>query len=128
MQRIYRLYLKTPTEIGQVWTNLIRNAMYAMDNGGTLTIKIKVTDNDFITVSINDTSTGTDPENLSRISDPFYTTKPSGEGSDLGLDISKKIITKHYGTISIESTQGVGTKFIVSLLIQQPFDAFVRVT
>lgn len=100
-------------ELNQVWTNLIHNALQAMDNQGTLTIDVKGQDQQ-IKVSITDSGKGIPPEIRSKIFQPFFTTKLAGEGSGLGLDIVKKIIEKHQGQIDVESIPGK-TTFIVSL-------------
>jgi two-component system, NtrC family, sensor kinase len=103
-------------ELNQVWTNLIHNALQAMDNRGTLTIEA-LQENDFILVSIVDSGKGIEPEVLPKIFQPFFTTKPPGEGSGLGLDIVRKIVTKHDGKIQVESEPG-RTAFTVSLPVQ----------
>ena len=103
-----------PDELNQVWTNLIHNALQAMDNHGLLTIQTEI-ENHNIVVSITDTGKGI-PENIrERIFEPFFTTKPIGEGSGLGLDIVKKIVTKHDGRIELQSEVGKGTTFKVML-------------
>lgn len=104
-----------PDELAQVWTNLIQNALYAMKEGGVLTIRIKHLDDKWIEVTIEDTGTGIEEAILERIYEPFFTTKPLGEGSGLGLDISKKVIKAHNGTIHIESRLMEGTRFIIKL-------------
>ncbi|MCC3435501.1 MAG: response regulator [Microcoleus sp. PH2017_29_MFU_D_A] len=104
-----------PDELNQVWTNLIHNALQAMDNQGTLTIDALQQDTNFA-VKITDSGAGISPEILPKIFEPFFTTKPAGEGSGLGLDIVKKIIKKHQGTIDVESVPGQ-TAFTVSLPI-----------
>jgi signal transduction histidine kinase len=105
-----------PDQINQVWTNLIVNAVQAMDNKGTLTIKIYPED-DYVVVSIADTGKGIPKEIQSKIFEPFFTTKVSGEGSGLGLDIIKRILDSHSGKISFVSEPGVGTTFYVKLPI-----------
>jgi signal transduction histidine kinase len=102
-------------ELNQVWTNLIHNALQAMDYQGTLTIDVEAR-SQHIVVSITDSGTGIPPEIASRIFEPFFTTKRAGEGSGLGLDIVKKIIDKHEGNIKVESVPGK-TSFIVYLPI-----------
>jgi len=95
-----------PDELNQVWTNLIQNALQAMDHQGTLTIEVKLQDDEKIAVIIADNGKGIPPEIQDRIFDPFFTTKPAGEGSGLGLDIVQKIIDKHEGEISFTSQPG----------------------
>lgn len=102
-----------PDELNQVWTNLIHNALQAMDNKGTLIIDLSQKDRN-IQVSITDSGKGIPTELMSKIFQPFFTTKPPGEGSGLGLDIVKKIIDKHQGNIEVESKPGK-TTFTVSL-------------
>ncbi|MCU0545674.1 MAG: response regulator [Oscillatoriaceae cyanobacterium Prado104] len=102
-----------PDELNQVWTNLIHNALQAMENQGTLRIDAKEQDK-WVMVSITDSGQGIPPEVLPKIFEPFFTTKPQGEGSGLGLDIVKKIIEKHQGTIDVESMPAK-TTFTVSL-------------
>jgi PAS domain S-box-containing protein len=103
-------------ELAQVWTNLIHNALQAMDDKGTLTVMIKK-EQDCQIVSIGDSGTGIPLDIQDKIFDPFFTTKPAGEGSGLGLDIIKKIVEKHNGQIYFESTIDVGTTFFVKLPI-----------
>jgi signal transduction histidine kinase len=102
-----------PDELIQVWTNLIHNAIQAMKSGGTLTLNTHQQDNG-IQVNIADTGSGIDPETQAKIFDAFFTTKPMGEGSGLGLHICKKIIDKHQGYIKVESQPG-STQFQVWL-------------
>jgi signal transduction histidine kinase len=104
-----------PDELNQVWTNLIHNALQAMDNKGTLTIQLSKQDQ-FAVVNITDTGIGIPDDIQSKIFDPFFTTKPAGEGSGLGLDIVKKIVDKHEGKIEFESEIGE-TTFTVSIPI-----------
>jgi C4-dicarboxylate-specific signal transduction histidine kinase len=104
-----------PDELNQVWTNLLHNALQAMDYRGNLKIEVKQQDQNIL-VKIADTGKGIAPEIMSRIFEPFFTTKGSGEGSGLGLDIVNKIIDKHYGMIGVESEIGQ-TTFTVSLPI-----------
>jgi signal transduction histidine kinase len=103
-----------PAELNQVWTNLIDNAVGAMGQTGTLTIRT-VRDGDRLCVEIADTGPGIDPEIRPRIFEPFFTTKPVGEGTGLGLDISYRIVVeKHHGDIRVESRPG-DTRFRVLL-------------
>jgi two-component system, NtrC family, sensor kinase len=103
-------------ELGQVWTNIIHNAIQAMKNSGTLTIDISK-EEDSIIVKISDSGIGIPREAVDRIFEPFYTTKAIGEGSGLGLDIVRKIVDKHNGEISVHSVLGEGTSFRVALPI-----------
>ena len=94
-----------PDELNQVWTNLVHNALQAMDNRGTLTINIAQV-NQQIKIRMTDSGGGIPEEIQGKIFEPFFTTKPAGEGSGLGLDIVKKIIDKHSGNITVESQPG----------------------
>ncbi len=105
-----------PDEINQVWTNLIHNALQAMDHKGTLTVSLRQQDAEAL-VSISDTGSGMSPEVQKRIFEPFFTTKSAGEGTGLGLDIVRKIVEKHQGRIEVESEVGRGSTFTVHLPI-----------
>ena len=105
-----------PDQLNQVWTNLIVNAVQAMDNKGILTIGLK-TENDNVIVSIKDTGKGIPMDIQDKIFEPFFTTKTSGEGSGLGLDIIKRILDEHSATIYFESNEGEGTTFFIKLPI-----------
>lgn len=105
-----------PDELNQVWTNIIHNALQAMEYRGTLTIEVKQEDGNII-ASFTDSGKGIPPEILSKIFQPFFTTKPPGEGSGLGLDIVQKIIDKHRGKIEVESVPGQ-TTFTISLPLE----------
>ncbi|MCC3406791.1 MAG: response regulator [Microcoleus sp. PH2017_10_PVI_O_A] len=102
-----------PDELNQVWTNLIHNAIQAMDNKGALAIDV-TQEAGFAKISITDTGKGIAEEIKYRIFEPFFTTKPPGEGSGLGLDIVRKIVEKHQGKIEFDSVPG-NTTFTVSL-------------
>ncbi len=108
-----------PDELNQVWTNLIHNALQAMQYKGRLTVLLKRVGNEAV-VSIGDTGSGMTPEVLEHIFEPFYTTKSAGEGSGLGLDIVRRIVDKHHGRISIETEPGNGSTFSVHLPYDQP--------
>jgi signal transduction histidine kinase len=103
-----------PDELNQVWTNLIHNALQAMNNGGTLTVSICKEDNHAV-VSIRDSGVGIPEDIRGKIFDVFFTTKAAGVGSGLGLDIVKKIINKHQGRIDLQSQVGAGTCFSIYL-------------
>ncbi|GGN80673.1 histidine kinase [Streptomyces albiflavescens] len=103
-----------PGELNQVWTNLIDNAVSAMDGEGTLTVRTAL-DRDQLLVEFRDSGPGVPAEIRDRIFDPFFTTKPVGEGTGLGLDISWRIVAnKHHGSIHVESVPG-NTRFQVRL-------------
>ncbi|QIZ00291.1 ATP-binding protein [Streptomyces sp. S1D4-11] len=103
-----------PGELNQVWTNLIDNAVSAMDGEGTLTVRTAL-DHDQLLVEFRDTGPGVPPEIRDRIFDPFFTTKPVGEGTGLGLDISFRIVVnKHHGSLHVQSVPG-DTRFQVRL-------------
>ncbi len=106
-------------ELNQVWTNIIDNAIDAMDGQGTLTIRTS-RDRDCVLVEIGDTGTGIPPELQRRIFDPFFTTKEVGQGTGLGLDISYRIVVRrHHGDIRVESEPG-DTWLRVWIPIDQP--------
>jgi PAS domain S-box-containing protein len=96
----------------QVLLNLIKNAQGAMQNGGILTIASACADNE-VRINIIDTGSGISEENLSKIFEPYFTTKETGSG--LGLTLVFKIIKEHRGEISVESKEGAGTCFEISL-------------
>ncbi len=102
-------------ELNQVWTNLIDNAVSAMNGTGTLTVRTGKVREDEVFVEFGDTGPGVPPEIKDRIFEPFFTTKPVGEGTGLGLDISWRIVVKkHHGDLSLESSPG-DTRFRVRL-------------
>ncbi|CAG7589435.1 ATP-binding protein [Rhodococcus opacus] len=104
-------------ELNQVWTNLIDNAVAAMDGRGTLTVRTR-RDGDMALIEIGDTGPGVPEEIRSRIFEPFFTTKPVGEGTGLGLDISWRIVVKkHRGDLRVESEPG-DTRFQVRIPIE----------
>jgi signal transduction histidine kinase len=105
-----------PDELNQVWTNIISNALQAMEYKGTIEIDV-YRDSENLIVKITDSGPGIPDEIKSKIFEPFFTTKPQGEGTGLGLDIINKIIMKHNGYIYVESVPG-RTSFIVKLPIK----------
>ena len=95
-----------PGELNQVWTNLIDNAIDAMDGHGTLRISTRA-DGDDVVVEIADTGPGMPPDVQARAFEPFFTTKDVGKGTGLGLDISRRIVVdRHHGRIAIDSRPG----------------------
>ena len=108
-----------PGELNQVWTNLIDNAVSAMNGTGTLTVRTGL-DRDQLFVEFADTGPGVPPEIRERIFEPFFTTKPVGAGTGLGLDISWRIIVnKHHGDLQVQSFPG-DTRFRVRLPLTAP--------
>ncbi len=100
--------------IHQVFINLIENAIQAMENGGTLTIRLlKDEQSGLALIEFEDTGVGIPEKNLSEIFNLFYTTKKDGSG--LGLALCKNVIKNHGGSIKVQSKVGVGTKFIIEL-------------
>jgi signal transduction histidine kinase len=101
-------------ELNQVWTNLIDNAVQAMNGHGTLTLRTSRS-GEQMQIEIADTGPGVPDEIKARIFEPFFTTKAVGEGTGLGLDISYRIVVKkHHGDLSVESKPG-DTRFIVRI-------------
>jgi signal transduction histidine kinase len=108
-----------PGELNQVWTNLIDNALAAMDGTGTLTVRTAL-DGDAVLVEICDTGPGVPEELRRRIFEPFFTTKPIGQGTGLGLDISWRIVVnRHGGDLRLVSEPG-DTRFQVRLPLHEP--------
>jgi signal transduction histidine kinase len=106
-------------ELNQVWTNLIDNAVQAMGETGTLTVRT-MREHDHLIVEFGDTGPGVPAEIKDRIFEPFFTTKPVGQGTGLGLDISWRIVAnKHHGAIQVDSVPG-NTKFRVWLPLTAP--------
>src|ERR1041385_1496125 len=93
------------SELNQVWTNLIVNAVDAMNEGGTLKVRTKREPTD-IMIEIRDNGAGIPPAVRTRIFEPFFTTKPVGEGTGLGLDTVARIVRKHRGNVRFESKPG----------------------
>jgi len=103
-------------ELNQVWTNLLDNALDAVAPGGRVTVRTRRIDHQ-AEVEIGDDGPGIPAELLGRIWEPFFTTKPMGEGSGLGLDIARRIVVgRHGGEMRLESRPG-DTRFLVSLPI-----------
>ena len=96
----------------QVFFNLIKNALEAMKDGGELAITLNA-DDESVSVAIRDTGAGMPPSALAALFEPSRTTKQNGTG--LGLMLSRRIVRAHGGDIDVESKEGVGTKFTVTL-------------
>ncbi|TGN06930.1 sensor histidine kinase [Leptospira ilyithenensis] len=103
-----------PEEIVQVWTNIILNALQAMNDKGNLILMTQKKEETTIEIRIRDNGPGIPIEIQKKVFDPFFTTKNPGEGSGLGLDLTKSIVEKHGGTIRLESEEGK-TEFIINL-------------
>ncbi|MBD0375161.1 MAG: GHKL domain-containing protein [Flavisolibacter sp.] len=105
-------------ELNQVWTNLIDNAIFALEKNGSLTIETSCDDKN-IRVSIIDNGGGIPKEIMSQIFDPFFTTKKMGEGTGIGLDIVNRVVKRHKGDIKVTSEPG-RTEFSVCIPLVQP--------
>ena len=104
------------SQLQQVFMNILVNAVQAMDERGTITIVTRhVAPAHCIELAISDTGRGIPPEQISRIFDPFFTSKASGEGTGLGLSIAYGIVTTHGGTIHVSSEIGKGSTFTIRL-------------
>jgi two-component system NtrC family sensor kinase len=104
------------SQIQQVFMNLIINGTEAMSNGGELNIKTYHTpDNEFVEIEVTDSGTGIPEEHLSKIFDPFFSTKEAGKGVGLGLSIVYGIVNEHKGSIDVKSAKGKGTTFNIKL-------------
>lgn len=108
--------LADPEQLTQAFLNLILNAIQSMPRGGQIEIRTKFMGTDKILTEITDNGIGIPKEKLSRIFDPFYTTKETGSG--LGLAVTQKIIIDHHGKIEVESEPGKGTKFRVIIPVK----------
>ena len=105
-------------QLNQVFMNIIDNAVGAIKDHGDIWIRIN-TDKEHknLIIEIEDNGIGMDEETTRKVFNPFFTTKPVGQGTGLGLSITYKIIKNHQGDINVESRQGMGTKFIITLPI-----------
>lgn len=107
-----------PSELNQVFTNIIDNALDAMENSENKVLSIQTEKiGNIARIRIEDSGGGIDPEVVNKIFDPFFTTKEVGKGTGLGLEVVQRIIAKHKGTIKVESRPGK-TAFIIHLPIQ----------
>jgi signal transduction histidine kinase len=102
------------SELNQVWTNIIDNAVDAMDGRGALEIRAERTDVGGVRVTICDNGPGVPPDSLPHLFEPFYTTKPPGVGTGLGLHISHQVVSRHGGEIRVDSRPG-RTCFVTTL-------------
>ena len=111
-----------PDQLKQVFVNLISNAVQAMeDTGGVISVGAE-SDDGFVSVSVTDNGPGIAPGDLSKVFDPFYSTRDEGTG--LGLTMVHRIVDEHNGHIEVTSEPGVGTRFTVSLPVAHDGEAF----
>jgi signal transduction histidine kinase len=103
-----------PTQLAQVFTNLLLNAAQAIETRGEIHIHTRHEGTEVV-VRISDTGKGMTPETLAKLSTPFFTTKPRGQGTGLGLSISYSIIARHKGRIEVRSEPDKGTTFTLRL-------------
>lgn len=104
----------SPSQINQVFLNMITNAAQAMPGYGHLKISTRLQDGD-IYIVFRDNGCGIPPDVIEKIFDPFFTTKPIGEGTGLGLSISHQIVQDHGGDIKVHSSPDKGTRFVIRL-------------
>ncbi|KAB8030006.1 sensor histidine kinase [Fluviispira multicolorata] len=105
-------------QIGQIFLNLISNAIQAMKNGGVIEIE-KYTENEHVCIKVKDTGSGIHPNIINKIFDPFFTTKTVGEGTGLGLSITYSLVKQHGGTISVDSILNEGTDFVLKFPLRK---------
>ena len=111
-----------PSQLNQVFLNLMVNAAQAIKDTGTITLSSGA-EQGWVWIAVADTGAGIAPEHINRIFDPFFTTKPVGRGTGLGLSVSYNIVTKHGGRIDVESELGKGTCFRIWLPITHAAEA-----
>ena len=114
--------LCSPSQINQVFLNLIVNASDAIDKQGDIVLHTWEKDGK-VGIRVADTGCGIPEDELTKVRDPFFTTKDVGEGTGLGLSIVNQIVTAHHGELLIESTVGKGTTITVELPIKPPAEA-----
>lgn len=107
------------SQLNQVFMNLVVNATHAIEERGTITIRTRRENEDWVWVEVSDTGKGISPEHIGKLFEPFFTTKPVGKGTGLGLSVSYGIVKKHGGRIEVESTPGKGAAFRVWLPVTQ---------
>jgi two-component system, NtrC family, sensor kinase len=110
--------MTNPQSISQVFVNLMLNAIDSMPMGGNLSIE-STENKEWIHISFRDTGSGINPEIMDRIWEPFYSTKPTGEGTGLGLSVSRRLVEKLSGKIEITSTKEKGTTVTLSFPSEQ---------
>lgn len=107
-----------PSQLNQVFLNLLVNAAQAIDERGVITLRTRC-DDTYVSICVRDTGSGIPPELLDRIFDPFFTTKPVGKGTGLGLSVTYGIVEKHGGRIEVDSVPGQGSAFTIRLPIRR---------
>lgn len=121
IQRAYQADLPrlpcAPSQVNQVFLNILNNAAQAIDGNGIIRVATK-SDGDFVQISIRDNGCGMDEQTRAHIFEPFFTTKAVGSGTGLGLSIVFRIIEDHGGSIDVESVPGKGTVFRIKLPLQ----------
>jgi len=108
------LVLARPDQLIQVWTNLVQNALQAMNHEGTLTLSLRHQE-EWVVVTVSDTGPGIPPELQKKIFQTFFTTKERGTGTGLGLAIVKRIVEEHDGFVEVGKAPGGGAQFVVRL-------------
>lgn len=111
------LLFSDPNGLEQVFLNILSNAFDAIEGKGEIHVTSRV-ERGFVEVEIADTGCGISPENIDRIFQPFFTTKPPGKGTGLGLSICSRILSGLGGQITVQSTLGEGTRFCVALVTE----------
>ena len=112
-----------PSQLTQVFMNLVVNAAQAIEGEGEITVTTERVGDEAVRVSVADTGQGISAEGLSHLFEPFYTTKPAGKGTGLGLALSREIVQRHQGHIEASSEPGKGTVFTLTLPIDPVRDA-----
>ena len=107
------------SQINQIVMNLLINAAHAIVQFGVITLRCGH-EGAWVWIEVEDTGRGIDPDILKRVYDPFFTTKPVGQGTGLGLTLSYNILQKHHGRFDVESTPGQGSRFRFWLPVRQP--------
>ena len=110
----------SPSQINQVFLNILTNAAQAIDNTGEIVIETSLRDGEHVAIRVTDSGCGIPPEHLAKIRDPFFTTKPVGTGTGLGLSIVDEIIRSHGGELTVESEVGKGSTFTIVLPVRRP--------
>jgi signal transduction histidine kinase len=110
-------------QLRQVFLNLVTNASDAMPQGGTLTVEVSMglqePDVQAVVMTFTDTGVGIAPADMPKVLEPFFTTKPEGQGTGLGLPICRRIVHEHGGTMELRSTRGQGTTIRLTLPISK---------